>query len=260
MARPLPLAAVLLALPLCAQGTERHFIFGVQQLGPTFEASFEGIQDGKPVLFDTKADLKLDKDKTGFGVIAEYQGPRFAVEFMANSQDYKGSSIVNRKITISGQDYSVGAKVDSTLALKSYTFNWTIRVIKGDYAWIGLDLGARVWDEDLKATGQVMPGLLTTTANSQFKNAIPIPQLGGSVGFQVMGGRVVAKGYYHLLTYKSASYKHFGADLRVYPLKWLGLRAFVDNETFDVPKGSVNDDMKFKIDHTGAGFGAVIRF
>lgn len=258
MARPLPLAAVLLALPLCAQGSERHFIFGVQQLGPTFEASFEGIQDGKPVLFDSKADLKLDKDKTGFGVIAEYQGPRFAVEFMANSQDYKGSSIVNRKITISGQDYSVGAKVDSTLALKSYTFNWTIRVIKGDYAWIGLDLGARVWEVDLKAMGQ--EPFTGIKADAQFKYPIPIPQIGGAVGFQVLGGRVVAKGYYHLLTYKSATYKHFGADVRAYPLKWLGLRAFVDNETFDVPKGSVNDDMKLKIDHSGVGFGAVIRF
>lgn len=149
----LPMLAVAFALPLSAQGTERHFMIGVQSFGPTFEAKYQGIQDGQPVAFDTKNDLALQKDGTGRGIIAEYQGPRFGFELMGNTQDYKGSSLLTRDIIIDGKTYSAGAKVESDMSLRTASFNFTIRVIKGDYAWLGIDLGGRVQEIDLNTIG-----------------------------------------------------------------------------------------------------------
>jgi len=65
---------------------------------------------------------------------------------------------------------------------------------------------------------------------------------------------------YHLLSYKGASYTHAALDLRVFPISWLGVRVFADSESFKVPKGSVKDDLEFKLDRDGMGFGVMVRF
>ncbi|MDP2876935.1 MAG: hypothetical protein Q8O00_12180 [Holophaga sp.] len=253
------LALCLVAtLPMAAQAPKRAWYFGVQSVAPTFEGRFSGIQDDKAIEVDLQKDLAIKKETAKIGFALEYQGPRFGLEFAMDEQDYKGANFINRKISISGQDYNAGAYVTTDLKMKNYTFNWTIRALKFEHAWIGIDLGARIWDMDLKAIGVEALSGVSATAIEQFP--IPIPQLGLSVGFQAINGAVIGKAYYHTLVYSGAKYHRVGADLRYFPLKWLGVRAFMDQEAFDVPKGSIQDDLDIRLDRNGAGFGVMVRF
>jgi hypothetical protein len=65
---------------------------------------------------------------------------------------------------------------------------------------------------------------------------------------------------FHLLGYKGATYRHAGADLRFFPISWLGVRAYFDNEHFRVPKGSIKDDLDILLDRSGTGLGIVFRY
>ena len=258
MHRTVTVLCLAAALPVAGQAPKAAWYFGLQHVAPTFEGHFEGIQDDKPILIDLQNDLAIGKDSTKLGFALEYQGPRFGVEFAMDEQDYKGANTINRKITISGQDYNAGAYVTTDLKIKNYTFNWTIRALKFERAWIGVDLGARVWDMDLKALGN--EPFTGVSASAVEKFPIPIPQIGLATGFQAFDGQLVAKGYYHTLFYAGANYNHLGADVRYFPLKWLGVRAFVDKETLDVPKGSIKDDLEIRLDRNGVGFGVMVRF
>lgn len=254
----LPILAFSVLAPLSAQAPVREWYLDVHHFSPTFEGHFEGIQDGQPVVFDTQSDLGLGKDTTKLGLALEYQGPRFGVEFSVSEQDYAGSNYLTRKITVNGQDYNAGAQVDSKMKVTTSNFLWTIRALKWDQAWIGVDLGARVWAMDLHVVGN--DPFSGTSASATEKFPIPIPQVGLSVGFNALERKVIGRGYYHLLTYKGASYHHTGVDVRFFPIHWLGIRAFMDAENFDVPKGSVKDDLQLVLDRKGTGFGVVLRF
>jgi len=258
MIRPALALCLAAALPALGQAPKRAWYFGLQRVAPTFEGHFEGIQDNESILIDLQGDLAIGKDSTKPGLALEYQGPRFGLEFSMDEQDYKGANTVSRLIKISGQDYNQGAYVTTDLKIKNYTFNWTIRALKFEHAWIGVDLGARVWDMDLKALGE--EPLSGVKAEAVEKFPIPIPQIGLSTGFEAFEGSLVAKGYYHALFYSGAKYNRIGADVRYFPLRWLGVRAFVDKETFDVPKGSIKDDLEIKLDRNGVGFGVMVRF
>jgi hypothetical protein len=260
---PVMRTSLLLALALSsslamAQSANRPWQFGIYQTSPTLEGHFLGKMDNETINFDIKNDLGLDKDTSQLGLCLEYQGPRFGLELSTSGQDYKGSKVITRTVSVGGTNYQSGTVVDSSIKLPSHTLNWTIRIVRFSPVWIGIDLGARIWALDIAASG-------TETATGYQKSDgkkknLSIPQLGASAGFNALGGKVMGRAYYHFLSRSGASYKHTGADLRFFPLNWLGVRAFMDNETFDIPAGSIEDDLELKLDHNGVGFGVVVRF
>lgn len=249
---------LLASLSLGAQMPERRWNFDLHGLPSTLEGSFQGTIDGQAISFDLKSDLALSKDKTKPGASIEYQGHRFGLALSIDEQDYKGSSLITRPISLNGTTYQASTRVDSQIKLRSYDFNWTIRAWTLEQAWIGVDLGIHSWDLDMSATGTEQGTLLTKAASE--KISVPIPQLGLSVGGKAFSDRLVGRASFHLLKYKDATYHRWQGDLRYFPLPWVGLRAFLDTESFDVPKGSIKDDLIFNVDRNGAGFGVVFRF
>jgi len=249
------LFALSLCAPLLAQAGNRSVYLDIHQASPSLEGHFNGVQDGQPIHFDLQGDLGIEKDKAKLGAAFEFQGPRFGVELSADEQDYKGFHHLNQDVTIDGKTFAANTDIASALSVKCYTFNWTIRFIKPRPYWIGMDLGVRAWALDLQADNhnQLVP------ISAQTSPTLPIPQIGLSAGFHAFEQRLVVKGYYHLLSRNGASYAHFGADARVFPFKWLGVRAFFDSESFKVPKGSIQDDLELQLDRKGAGFGLIVR-
>jgi hypothetical protein len=110
----------------------------------------------------------------------------------------------------------------------------------------------------MSATGTEQGTLLTRTASE--KILVPIPQLGLSVGGRALGDRLVGRASFHFLKYQDATYRRWQGDLRYFPLPWVGLRAFLNTESFDAPEGSIKDDLVFNVDRNGAGFGVVFSF
>lgn len=235
----------------------RTFTFGTQMYGPSLKGHFQGVQDGQPIFLDLDADLGLGKDKTTPGLFFDYQGPRFAFQVSTGSAEYRGDRVVNRSITLDGTTYTAGTRVQSHVKLATVDGVWTIKFISQPDAWVGLDLGVQAWTLDLDANSA--PPVGSPVAASTRVTA-PIPQIGLSGGSRGFNGAVESKLYVHYLAYKQAKYTLFGADLRVFPVRWFGLRAFYEGGSFDVPKGSVKDDLEFKLDRKGVGFGAVVRF
>jgi hypothetical protein len=103
---------------------------------------------------------------------------------------------------------------------------------------------------------------LTTVYSLPVQEKVPMPlaQFGLSTGFNAFDQRLVGKGYYHLVPYRGASYRHMGADLRFFPIKWLGARVFTEYERLDVPLGSLSNDLEIRLNRQGTGFGLVLRF
>ena len=258
MRTTIAILGLLAALPACSQEQPGKWFLDIHSIKPSLTGHYNGTQDGQPVNFDLQDDLGLAKDGAKPGVSLEYQGHRFGVEFAADEQDYKGSNYTKRKVTISGQNWAAGAQINTTLKVTNYTFNWTVRCLTWDQFWVGLDFGVRGMGLDLKAHG-TQP-LTAVPADAVFKNTLPIPQLGVAIGFNAFDGRLIGRGFYHGLGYKGASYSHTGADLRYVPLSWLGVRAFVDTESWKVPNGSISSDLEIGLDRTGSGFGVVFRF
>jgi hypothetical protein len=252
------LFALTLCAPLALQASPRNFYLDIHRFSPSLEGHLNGLQDDKAISFDFQRDLGLEKDAAQLGAALEYQGPRFGVEFSADGQDYAGRQRLEQVITIDDQDFQAGTDMVSAMTVKNYTFNWTIRVLRPGPAWIGVDLGARVWKVELQADGY--DPLTAITSHAHVEMPLPIPQLGVSAGFQAFDYRLVGKVYYHFLNRSGASYTHIGADLRAFPLKWLGVRAFFDSEAFKVPKGSIEEDLELQLDRKGAGLGLVLKF
>lgn len=239
-------------------GFQRTWTFGGQTYGPTLSGHFQGVQDGQPISVDLDGDLGLGRDKTTPGLFIDYQGPRFAFQVSNGAAEYRGDRVVNRTVTMNGTSYTAGTRVQSHVKLASVDGIWTIKFVRDPDAWLGLDLGVQAWTIDMDATGVVPPATTPTTASTQIK--APIPQIGLSGGSRGYNGAVEAKAYVHYLGYKSAKYTLYGLDLRVFPVSWFGLRAFYEGGSFNVPKGSVKDDLEFKLDRKGVGLGAVVRF
>ncbi len=250
-------AAILAALPASAQSRGAWFL-DLHRVAPTLEGSYTGMQDGKPVNFDIVKDLALAKDSTRVGVALEYQGPRFGLELSAESQDYAGSNLISRDVTISGQTWNAQATVATSVKMTNYTGNWTIRFMRTPGFWIGADLGVRGTVLDLNATGTSY--LTGVTSKASFKSGLPMPQVGPSVGYYGLDGRLVLRGFYHYLGYKGARYHHAGADVRYFPLDWLGVRVFTSGESWKVPSDTISKDLAITLDRSGTGFGLVLKF
>lgn len=241
-----------------SSGFLRTWTFGVQSYGPTLTGHFQGTQDGQPILLDLDGDLGLGKDKTTPGLFLDYQGPRFGFQVSSGKAEYRGDRVVTRTITLDGTNYTAGTRVQSHVKLASVDGIWTIKFVREADAWLGVDLGVQAWTLDMDATGT--PPAPAAPVASSTRISAPIPQIGLSGGSRGYNGAVEAKAYIHYLAYKQAKYTLFGADLRVFPVSWFGLRAFYEGGSFDVPKGSVKDDLEFKLDRKGFGFGGVLRF
>lgn len=249
--------AQLGAPSLPVSGLQRTWTLGGQTFGPTLTGHFQGVQDGQPIFVDLDKDLGLGKDKTTPGFFLDYQGPRFAFQISNGTAEYRGDRVVNRTVTVNGTSYTAGTRVLSHVKLASVDGIWTIKFVRESDAWLGIDLGVQAWTLDLDASSAPMVG---SPVASSTRVTAPIPQLGLSGGSRGFNGAVEAKAYVHYLGYKSAKYTLFGADLRVYPVSWFGLRAFYEGGSFDVPRGSVKDDLELKLDRKGVGLGAVVRF
>ena len=255
----LSMALVLLAAwPAFSQGVEKHWYLDVHRFAPSLTGHFQGTSNDQPIDVDLQNDLGLSKDKAKLGFGAEYQGPRFGLEFSRDEEDYAGANKITRAITINGQTFTAGTLVYSSLKATNNTLNWTIRALSRPQFWLGLDLGVRATQVEINANGNAPFTGVNATAN--YKTTLPIPQIGPSLGFVAAGGRVVGRGMFHLLGYKGSTYTHSGADLRFFPISWLGVRAYFDNEHFRVPKGSIKDDLDVLLDRSGTGFGLVARF
>lgn len=237
-----------------ATGFQPTFTLGAQSYGPTLTGHFNGVQDGKPFDVDLNSDLGLGKDKSTPGFFLDYQGPRFGFQVTSGAAEYRGNQMVNRTVTLNGTTYPVGTQVQSHMKLATVDGTWTIKLVTESNAWIGLDLGAQVWTVDMDAADST--GALR--ANTQVK--APIPQIGLSGGSRGYNGAVESKLYFHYLGYKQAKYTMYGLDLRIFPVRWFGLRAFYEAGKLDVPKGSIKDDLELQLNRKGLGFGAVLRF
>lgn len=258
MRTPLAILALLGALPALAQGSEKHWYADLHWYRPSLEGHYDDVSGSNPVSVDLKDDLALARKGTHAGFGVEYQGPRFGVEFSRNAQDYAGLNQINRNVVINGQTFTANSVVSSTVKLTETTLNWTIRCFARPEFWIGLDLGARALETEIRASG--VNALTGVRAEATYKTTLPVPQIGPSLGFVAAGGRVVGRAGYHLLAYKGASYNQFGADLRFFPISWLGVRAFAEVERTRVPRDSIKDQMDARLDRSGLGLGIVARF
>ena len=238
-----------------AADLQRTWTLGGQVYGPTLTGHFNGTINGQAIGLDLDSDLGLGKDKTTPGFFIDYQGPRFAFQLSNGTAEYRGDRKLTRTIQLNNQTFSATHEVRSHVKIASVDGIWTIKFVKGSDAWVGLDLGAQVWTIDMDAT-DVTAG--TAPASTSVK--APIPQIGLSAGGRGFNGGLEAKAYVHYLAYKQAKYTLLGADLRYFPVRWFGLRAFYEGSSFDVPRGSVKDDLEFKLDRKGVGFGGVFRF
>ena len=265
--RALPIALLLSTTAAFAQlgapavpapDLQRTWSLGGQVYGPALTGHFKGVQDGQPIALDLDSDLGLAKDKLTPGFFINYQGPRFAFQLSNGTAEYRGDRIISQTVTLNGQSFTAGTRVQSRVKLATVDGIWTIKFVRGSAAWVGLDLGVQAWTLDMDATGVVPPATTPTTSSTRV--TAPIPQIGLSGGGRGFNGGLEAKAYVHYLAYKQAKYTLLGADLRFFPVKWFGLRAFYEGGSFDVPKGSVKDDLEFKLDRKGAGFGGVFRF
>jgi hypothetical protein len=254
------LASVILmaSLPAWSQGVEKHFYLDVHWFSPSIQGHFDDTSGSNPINVDLKNDLGLAKDQTKLGFGAEYQGTRFALELSRDEQTYKGSNRITQDIVVNGQTFTANTVVTSSLKATNNTFNWTIRCLALEHVWVGIDLGARVTQFEIDATGLNPPTGMEVTAT--YKTALPIPQIGPSVGFQAADDRVLGRAYFHFLTYEGATYTHPAADLRLFPVSWLGLRVFAEAEHFKIPQGSIKSDLDVDLDRAGTGLGVVVRF
>ncbi len=253
----IPLLAATAAF--AQMGPGRSVTLGISSFGPTFTGQIEGVQDGQPILMDLEGDLGLAKDKANLGFLFDYQGPRFGFLAQTGGTEYAGDKTITRNVTVDGTTYAAGTRVTSHLKLKTLEGIWTIRFVPLSVFWVGLDLGVESWKLDVDATGVAITPVPGTTTASASVNA-PIPQIGLSAGSRIPGGLFEIKGFYHYLGAKGAKYTRGGIDARFFPIPHVGLRAFFETETFDVPKGSLQDDLKLKLDRKGAGFGLVMKF
>jgi hypothetical protein len=240
-----------------ATGFQPTWSMGAQSFGPTLTGHAQGMQDGQPIALDLTADLGLNRSKTTPGFFLDYQGKTFGFQFSSGSAEYRGNQVVNRTVTVDGTTYTAGTQVQSHLKLTSLDGTWTIKLVSEADAWLGLDLGAQLWTIDLDTRDVPAFGPAASTSN-QIKS--PIPQIGLSGGSRGYNGAFESKAYIHYMTYKKAKYTMYGLDLRVFPVRWFGLRAFYESDKLDIPNGSVKDDLELQLNRKGIGFGAVLRF
>lgn len=251
-------AACLSLVPAFAQEREARWNLDIHRVPLSLSGTYRGTQNGEPVDFDIKKDLALTRDQTPLGFGLSYQGPRFGLEASLDTQRYAGTNLLQRDIVISGQTYQAMGTVETRMKMINISGLWTIRFLRAPGFWFGLDLGVRGTSMDLRAKGSTYLG--AQSVDAVLKGGLPMPQIGPSVGYMGLGGRLVAHANYHVLAYSGARYHFTEGDIRYFPLTWLGLRAFAQAEAWNVPEGSLDKVQALTLDRSGGGIGVVAKF
>jgi hypothetical protein len=186
-------------------------------------------------------------------------GRRCGFSLDMGSMAFAGQNRIARKIDIDGNKFDEDMDVTSSLKNTMIDLTGTVKILSLDNFWLGVDYGIQAWLLSVSAHGRSVstPGENESATLSQ---PVPIPQLGFSLGARILKDTLELRGKVHLLAYSGAKYTLFAADARYYPLPWLGVRAFVENQVFDVPYGSIDDDTEAKLNNNRLGVGAVFRF
>jgi hypothetical protein len=269
------LLTIPLALPLSAAGPARKWTFGLHgatpSLGGHFVAKGDALLGGTDIKlddtnFDIEKDFGLKADGMGMGLHASYMGPRFGLSLDCLKADYAGDAKIDRDIEFSGWTFAGQGTVTSSIKTTVIDFNWTIKVLRMQGAWLGVDLGVQYWDMAVDAagktsvknpvTGEQEPGPFKSLSESY---AVPVPQVGLSGGVTAFGDRLDARARFAFIAYNGASYTRIGLDGRFYPLPWVGVRAFFDSQSLDAPDGSIVADLEAGLDRSAVGFGVVFR-
>ena len=246
------------ALPLCAYDGSGSWFLDVHSTTGTLTGHYVGLQNSQPFDVDLQSDLGITADKAKIGGGFEYQGHRFGLELASNEVDFAGSRVVDKAVTINGQTFNVGALVNSTVKAKTTTFNWTIRALSFDHFWIGFDLGVRGMTMDLAASG--VNGFTGVTATAAYTLNAPVPQIGLATGIRLWNNRIIGRAFYHTLAYHGASFNVAGADLRFFPISWLGIMAFTNTAKLNVPQDSISNSANIVLNQGASGLGLVARF
>jgi hypothetical protein len=279
------LTALLLTIPLAmplSAAAPRKWAFGVHGATPSLGGHFvlkgDALLGGTDVKiddtnFDIEKDFGLKADGMGMGLHASYLGPRFGLSLDYLAADYAGDAKITRDIDFGGYRFVGNGLVTSSIKTTVIDLNWTIKVLKIKGAWLGVDLGAQYWDLALDAKGiayvdNPLGGEPIPDPNGPLSVSeavrVPVPQVGLSGGVTAFGDRLDARARFAFLAYNGASYTRIGLDGRFYPLPWrrplVGVRAFFDSQSLDVPDGSIVDDLEAGLDRSAVGFGVVIRF
>lgn len=265
----LGLAALMCALPAFGQRPQDEYEyqepiakkgqwnFSLDGMPTTLECQVKGFANGILIDIDTQQDLALGKSKMSPGVSLEYMGPRIGMQFGVRNQKHEGNNIIKRDIIhIGGQPFTIGMPVQSEIKSTTYDINMTIRMLNFEQGWIGMDLGVHVWRLEFQAQSSA----LSMSAVKQLLPTVPAPQFGISAGTSLLDDRLQAKAHFHFLGWKGAKYQRIQADVRYFPLDWLGVRVYTDNEHFDLPIGSIWDQLDILADSKGVGFGVVLKF
>jgi len=250
-------AALLIAIPLTAQAPAGNWSFGVYGCVPKLSGNYRD-SGSTPTAFDIKKDFDLKSSQTGMGIHMDYLGSRFGFSLDYGVHDFKGKTFANREFLIGGQTFHSDMDITSSLKNTTFDLNGTIKILRGSSIWLGVDVGIQAWYMDVQAEGVSIDGELTDRVSENLP--LPIPQIGLSLGFIGLQNNLELRGKAHLLAYKDAKYVRFAADARYYALSWLGLRAFMENQSFDLPDGSIIEDTEAKLDNNRFGFGVALRW
>jgi len=225
-------------------------------LGAYFHQSGDESSDGDN--FDIKKDLNLKSDRMALGLRLDYMGNRCGFSLDVGSMAFAGQNRVARKIDIDGTEFE---NMDVTSSLKNTTIDLTgtVKILRWDQFWLGIDYGIQAWLLSVSAYGKSV-SIPSQNESATLSLPVPIPQLGISFGAKALNDMLELRGKVHLLAYSGAKYTLFAADARYYPLPWVGMRAFVENQAFDVPYGSIDEKTEARLDNNRFGAGVVFRF
>jgi hypothetical protein len=274
-----------LALPLAAGAPARKWTIGVHGASPSLTGHFVksgSTQDEFDTNFDLERDFGLKADGMSMGFFASYNGPRFGLSLDYTASDFAGDNVITTEgdvdLPFGGGNYVANTRVASALSTTIYDLNWTIKVWRprGAWgsAWLGIDLGVQAWNIDAEATGTARVKVMVTGPDgNQYEGEAeeertykidpifaPVPQVGVSAGVTAFDNMLEAKARVMYVSYSGVSYTRFGADARFYPLPWLGVRAFYDSQSLDVPNDSIIQDIEVGLDRGVFGFGIAARF
>jgi hypothetical protein len=257
------LACLMAAAPLAGQATSgKKWSFGLYGDTPGLGLYLHQLEDGSQTNFDAKKDLGLKSNGLGLGARIDYLGPRGGFQLDVGFHDFAGQRRMTEPTDVGGTTFEQGTEVTSSLKNTMVDFTGTIKVLRFEHFWLGIDLGLQAWVMQVQAEAKN-----TSTAQREdddgpvsYSLPLPIPQLGLSCGAKALDNALEFRGRVHLLAYSGATYTLFAADARYYFLPWLGARAFVENQRFDVPFGSVQDDLEARIDNNRFGIGLSLRW
>jgi len=257
------LACLMAAAPLVGQTpAEKKWSFGLYGSSPNLEMYLHQLDDdGSQTNFHSKKDFGLKNDKLGLGVRIDYLGPRGGFQLDVGMHDFAGQNRLTEPINVDGDKFDAGADVTSSIKNTTIDLTGTIKVLRFEHFWLGIDLGLQAWVMQVKAEAkEISPRQGEDGSKASYQMPLPLPQVGLSFGIKGFNNALEVRGRAHLLAYSGASYTLFAADARYYFLPWLGARAFIENQRIDIPYGSVSDDLEARIDNNRVGFGVAFRW